>query len=90
MIKLPWTALVPRDYAVVLFAIGGTVKKTVVGLASLVLCSLFLLVPLAAQANADTLPPEVPPACVEFTHESGLHLQLGYAPNGHSDCQQLP
>lgn len=32
----------------------------------------------------------VPPACVVVSGPSGATLQVGYAPNGPSDCTALP
>jgi len=30
------------------------------------------------------------PTCVEITGPHGVHLQVGYAPNGPASCKQLP
>ena len=47
---------------------------------------LYLLVPGAdAKPHAAT----IPPACVVVNGPNGLTVQVGYAPNGPSDCHQI-
>lgn len=58
-------------------------KKLALSLAAIA-GALSLLVP-AASSGAP-----VRPACVVVDGPSGLHIQIGYAPNGPSDCQHLP
>jgi hypothetical protein len=47
-----------------------------------------LLAPVAATVTASAA--SAPPACVVVTGPSGLNLQVGYAPNGPSDCRRIP
>ncbi|MFY9588529.1 MAG: hypothetical protein WAT66_13845 [Actinomycetota bacterium] len=43
-----------------------------------------LLVPVSSSAQ------QAQPACVVVDGPGGLHLQIGYAPNGPDDCTHLP
>lgn len=52
-------------------------------LAGLVTSAAFVLAPLAASAEP------IPPACV-VVDVAPVHAQVGYAPNGPSDCVVLP
>jgi hypothetical protein len=54
---------------------------------------LALMVVAAAGAIALLVPASssaVQPACVVVDGPGGLHLQIGYAPNGPDDCTHLP
>ncbi len=55
---------------------------------------LALMIVAAAGAIAMLVPAtssaQVQPACVVVNGPAGLHLQVGYAPNGPDDCTQLP
>jgi hypothetical protein len=57
-------------------------KKIAIALASLA-GVLAMLVPISARAA-------VPAECVVVNGPNGVHLQLGYAPHGPSDCRTLP
>ena len=57
-------------------------KKIAVAFAA-VAGAVAMLIP--ASSNA-----AVPAACLVVNGPSGLHLQVGYAPNGPSDCQHIP
>jgi hypothetical protein len=48
-----------------------------------------ILVPLAGTASAGPIPEEVPAACI-LVDQPPLHLQVGYSPNGPSDCTPVP
>ena len=43
-----------------------------------------MLVPVSSSAQ------QAQPACVVVDGPGGLHLQIGYAPNGPDDCTHLP
>lgn len=58
-------------------------KKLALSLAAAA-CVAAALVPAASQTTS------VRAACVEVNGPHGLHLQVGYAPHGSSDCRQLP
>jgi hypothetical protein len=57
-------------------------KKIAVAFAA-VAAAVAMLVPVSSHAAA-------PAACVVVNGPSGLHLQVGYAPNGPSDCTHIP
>jgi hypothetical protein len=57
-------------------------KKFAVAFAG-VAAAVAMLVPVSSHAAP-------PAACVVVNGPSGLHLQLGYAPNGPSDCRHIP
>ena len=56
-------------------------KKIALGFAAAA-ATVALLVPTTGSA--------LEPACVVVNGPGGLHLQLGYAPNGPEDCTVLP
>ena len=53
-------------------------KKIALGFAAAAATTVALLVPASSSA--------APAACVVVNGPAGLHLQLGYAPNGPEDC----
>lgn len=64
------------------FEKGCFVKKRLALIVATAAGAIALLVPLSSSA-------QVEPACVVVDGPAGLHLQLGYAPNGPSDCTAL-
>jgi hypothetical protein len=55
-------------------------KKIAVGIAALA-GAVAMLVPVSSRAAT--------PTCLVINGPSGLHIQIGYAPHGPSDCRQL-
>jgi hypothetical protein len=55
---------------------------------SALVAALMLLVPFAFHTRAKAA--TVPAACVVDNGPNGAHLQVGYAPNGPTDCTTLP
>jgi hypothetical protein len=43
----------------------------------------------STSATSSAAPVDAPAACVVANVPASLHLQLGYAPNGPEDCQQV-
>ncbi|HEU5034407.1 MAG TPA: hypothetical protein VFT62_06575 [Mycobacteriales bacterium] len=60
--------------------IGGVLVAATAGLA----------IPALASSPTSSTGSTVPPACVVVTGPNGATVQVGYAPNGPADCQQLP
>ena len=56
-------------------------RKLALGIAGIA-ATIAMLVPVAGNA--------APPACVVVNGPGGLHLQVGYSPNGPEDCRVLP
>ncbi len=58
-------------------------KKKIAVAVTAVAGAIAMLLP--ASSNA-----AVPAGCLVVNGPSGIHIQVGYAPNGPSDCQHIP